>query len=416
MNKHKGQPGPYLSARDLPSVAEMLEQIRGMKLLTRFVARSERQKVLEIEKQIEEHVAVVDRFYELLGDRHWIFHDSLNLETVKALLSLQPEEAERAFIDIYRDPEAFRFMTMSLRRFPAMRDRIELVDKAVRDYRDDRFYACVLVLLTVMDGFVNDLDPARRRGLHTREPDELAAWDTVVGHHLGLTNAHSTFTKGTYKTSTEPVFELQRHGIVHGMLLNYDNIVVATKAWNRLFAVADWATSIENKNKPREPEPWWGEIIRQISRNEAGKKALAEWQPRKLAATDPDFYDEEVCNRAKTYLDGWKRRNYGAMAALISAAVGEGTPSATARMVRGEFESWNLDDYTFLGSEFEAAAACEINVDLVIDGEVQHARMRWIREDADGMAAVPNEDGTWYLYLWEPWALLNRAERSGGNI
>jgi hypothetical protein len=104
------------------------------------------------------------------------------------------------------------------------------------------------------------------------------------------------------------------------------------------------------------------------------------------------------------------------MAALISAAVGEGTPSATARMVRGEFESWNLDDYTFLGSEFEAAAACEINVDLVIDGEVQHARMRWIREDADGMAAVPNEDGTWYLYLWEPWALLNRAERSGGNI
>jgi hypothetical protein len=408
MTEREPQPGRYQSARDLPSVAELREQIQGMKALTRIVGRKHRKDILEIERQIEEHVTVVDRFYELLGDRHWIFHDRLSVEKVKALLDLAPDEAEKALIEIYRDDEWLRFSTMGLRRL--MQSRMDLVEKAAQDYREDRFYACVLVLLTVMDGFVNDLDPARRRGLHTREADELAAWDTVVGHHMGLRNAHSTFTKGIQKTSSEPVYELHRHGIVHGMLVNYDNIIVATKAWNRLFAVADWATSIERQNKPKEPEPSWGDIFRKTARNAAAKKALDEWRRKKLTADDPGFYDEEVCARAKSYLDAWKRRNYGAMAALISPQLGEPTPNATAGMVRSEFESWHLDDYTIAAADFEAAAVCEIDVELVSEGEQRHARMRWIREGSDGMAAMPNEPGTWYLYLWGPWAMVNRRD------
>ena len=157
------------------------------------------------------------------------------------------------------------------------------------------------------------------------------------------------------------------------MLVNYDNVVVATKAWNRLFAVADWATSLERKSKPKEPEPSWGDVFRTISRNATVKKALDEWRPRRLTASDPGFDDEEVCLRAKTYLDSWKRRNYGAMAGLISPQLGNGTPSATAGRVREEFESWKLDDYTLVAAAFEAAAVCEIDIDLMIDGEKKPA-------------------------------------------
>jgi hypothetical protein len=387
-----------------------MEQIRGMKALTRFIGRKHRKEILQIEQQIEEHVAVVDRFYELLADRHWIFHDRLSLEKVKAILGLAPDEAEMAFIEIYRDAEWLRLTTMGLRRFPAMQSRMDLIEKAMDDYREGRYYACVLVLLTVMDGFVNDLDPGHRRGLHTREADELAAWDTVVGHHMGLTTAHGTFTKGTFKTSSEPLYELQRHGIIHGMLVNYDNVIVATKAWNRLFAVADWATSLERKSKPKEPEPSWGDVFRKIARNERVKKALDEWRPSRLEVSDPGFDDEEVCVRAKTYLDAWMRRNFGAMAKLISPQLGEGTPNATAGRVREEFELWTLDYYTMVAADFEAAAVCEIDVELVMDGERKDARMRWIREDSEGGPAMPTEPGTWYLYLWGPLAMLNRRK------
>ena len=414
--RQHAQSGPYPSARDLPSIAELLEQIQGMKLLTKFIARDQRAGVIEIERQVQELAEIVDRFYSLLGPRHWIFHDHLNTEKVGALIGVDSDAAEQAFIEIYQDQEALRFMIMALNRFPAMQSRMHLIEKARIDYQESRFYSTVLVLITVMDGFVNELDIERRRGLHARDADELQAWDSVVGHHLGLAHAHKTFTKSTGKTSSQPVFELHRNGIIHGTLLNYDNVVVATKAWNRLFAVADWATSIEKKNVEPEPEPTWRELFQQISKNQQAKKALDEWRPRTVEADDPGFADEEVCKRAKTYLDGWKAKNYGVMASLISPMLSEDTPRQTAGVVRSEFESWGLQDFTIMRADFEAAAVCEIDVNLIVDSEARPARMRWIREASDGMAAMSNEDGAWYLYLWGPSAMLNRRDTSEVNI
>ena len=50
-------------------------------------------------------------------------------------------------------------------------------------------------------------------------------------------NTTETFTKTIKKRVDSEVFEVYRHGIVHGSVVNFDNIVVATKAWNMLFAV-----------------------------------------------------------------------------------------------------------------------------------------------------------------------------------
>jgi hypothetical protein len=85
-------------------------------------------------------------------------------------------------------------------------------------------------------------------------------------------------------------------------------------------------------------------------------------------------------------------------------------------MIRGEFEGWRLDDYTLVTADFEAPAVCEVEVVLVIDGENTPARMRWIREDSEGMAAMPNESGTWFLYLWDPWSMLSRADAPDSDI
>jgi hypothetical protein len=38
-------------------------------------------------------------------------------------------------------------------------------------------------------------------------------------------------------------------------LVNFDNDIVATKAWNRLFAVADWAASRQKRAIPPDPKP-----------------------------------------------------------------------------------------------------------------------------------------------------------------
>lgn len=345
----------------------------------------------------------------MLGSRHWIFHEHLNVEKVEALVRLPAEEAERSLIAIYKDPETLDFMIRMLRRFPQLQARMHLIDRAREDYLAGRYYAAALVLLSVMDGFVNDFE-SKHRGLHSRDEDEMHAWDSIVGHHLGLTNAHRTFTKSFSKVLDEEVHELYRNGIMHGNLLNFDNDIVATKAWNRLFAVADWATSRQKQSTPAKPEPTLRELLSKIRDNEEARKALDEWRPRTITEDDPGIADEAVYQSTSDYLDAWRKKNFGRMAELVSTLMKEKTHGETASMVRESCEGFKLTDYSIHRLDFAAAAVCEVDVDLALSTGDKQARMRWIREGPDGMAAMPNQPGQWRLAIWSPWSMINRTE------
>lgn len=404
------RPDPYGSALDLPSVAETLEQIRGGKLLTRVIARHLRPELIRLERSVRELAAVVDEFYGVLGDRHWIFHDNLNVERIRAILRLDAGQIERALIAMYMEPETLEFLIRMLRRFPGMRARAHLIERAEKDFLEGRYYSIVLVLLAVMDGFVNEVE-SEHRGLHTRDADEMHAWDSVVGHHLGLARAHRTFTKTFSVTSSEEVRELYRNGIMHGILLNFDNEFVAAKAWNRLFAVADWATSRQKESNPTESRPTFRELVGRIRENEEAKKALAGWQPRVVSDQDSGFIDDPLRALVVSYLDAWKARNYGQMASALAPLGTRGAHGQTAGMVRAEHEGYELTDFAVHRLSSEAAAACEVDVDLMLDGDVRPARMRWIRERADGEVAFPNQTGEWKLIAWGPLAIIHRAKR-----
>lgn len=67
--------------------------------------------------------------------------------------------------------------------------------KAAEDYFKGRYYSVVLVLIAVMDGFVNDSDKSIRRGLHTRDPEEMHTEDCVATMWNGLPAVQAAFTK-----------------------------------------------------------------------------------------------------------------------------------------------------------------------------------------------------------------------------
>jgi RIO-like serine/threonine protein kinase len=64
-----------------------------------------------------------------------------------------------------------------------------------------------------------------------------------------------TFKAPKKKRVDDEVFEVYRNGIVHGTVVNFNNVVVATKAWNMLFAVADWDSATTKAAAPAEPQP-----------------------------------------------------------------------------------------------------------------------------------------------------------------
>jgi hypothetical protein len=395
---------------DLPSFREMQTQARTMKLLSFMMKPDDRRKIKELESNLVRVVREVDDFYDKLGDRHWIYHDQMPTTLVSGLVSadVSTDAAEMALCAHYADEDVLRRLVMGTMKFPAMRARQKLVQAAQRDFHEGRYYSVVLVLLTVLDGFVNDVQSARR-GLHARDPEELQSFDTAVGHHKGLTATQASFRKSYFKRDDNETHDLARNGILHGMLTNFDNQVVASKAWNRLFAVVDWATSLDKEAKPEEPKPTWGELFRRLGEGAQHKNRLDKWSPSRGDVGDGlDVSTIPILVAAKRFLDLWSQRNWGHLAFLFRST-GKGPGGKTApKEVKASFSPYQLDGYRLIRYELSAPAVGEVTAELVVAGVTFTAALRMTFEGENGESRVEGaEPGTWRMY-WRSPDMFNR--------
>ena len=397
---------PYGSARDLPSYQEMDRQIQGGKLLTRFIARNQRSEFLEIERQLNHVVAVVDRFYDRLGSLNWIFHELLPLSNIEAILdqTTTPEEAEQKLIEIYRETDKLAFWTLWLYGVEGLRERSRQIERAREHYFADQFDSATLHLIAVMDGFVNDFEPDRRRGLVSRDPDDMTAWDSVVGHHLGLTNALKAYHKTVKKRVDEEVYELHRHGIVHGAITQFDNVVVATKAWNMLFAVVDWATATKKSRQPEPAKTSFGEVLRQMASNRKIKKELGAWKPSRLSVSDVSFKDHEIYTLTVQFLNGWRECNFGALARLPSRWLDkrDTTIGQMAGRLREVFGGFTLSEFRVTEVENTAPAIWLSTGEATVNDSPGTFECRWIVEEADGSFGYGSTSAQWRLVFCDP--------------
>ena len=388
------RPGPYASAFDLPKFVELSNQLQAFKLLTLVLAPDKRAEVQRLERQLRDMGETVDRFYALLGPQHWVFHDQLSLDGVAELLTLTPAEAEQGLIDIYRGAGLDHWVRW-LRRHPGLQAREQQLRQALDDYRAGRYYSTVHVLIAVMDGFVNDLDPATRKGLAAREAGDMVAWDSLVGHHMGLTNVMGIFQRTCKARNDEPVYELHRHGIVHGTLTNYNNVVVATKAWNYLFAVADWATARKKQAEPAKEPPTWRGIVTQVGETKALRDAIAAWQPSTLTPVDASWADNSLVEAAEGFLHAWRNGNYGQMAQTLQAKAAT-RHKGPAGAMRDRFDCFTLESFTMTSIAFTAASIGVVHADLRVSGRDYISESRWIFENEKGEPRVHGrQDGQW---------------------
>ena len=384
----------------------MARQIQGGKLLTRFIARNQRSELLQIERQLNHLVAVVDRFYDRLGPRNWIFHESLNVSAVEAILDQTAtcEEAEQRFIEIYRDEDYLAFWTRRLYSVDGLRERSHQIERAREHFCADQFDSVALHLIAAMDGFVNDFEPDRRRGLASRDPNSMIAWDSVVGHHLGLTNALKAYDKTIKKRVDEEVYELHRHGIVHGTITRFDNVVVATKAWNMLFAVVDWATATRKARQPEVPKPTLRGVLRQMATTGRTKKMLGAWKPSRLSVSDALFEDHEIHALTVEFLTGWRERNFGALARFPSRQSGkrETTLGRMAGQLREAFDGFVLSDFRVIELENTAPAIWLSRGEATVNDWPGTFECRWTVEEADGSFGDGSDSALWRLVFCDP--------------
>ncbi len=374
----------------------------GLKLLGVDTAalRDSLSEVDDFQKQIREMAAIPDIFNAFFAQRAWIIYDRMNLDVVKTAIKKAQDGdldgAEEQLVEHY-SVETIEWQLQAMWSVKAFQSRIPLAEKALDDYREERYHACVPVILALLDGMVNEIH--YKKGLPARgffaEGVELTAWNSVAGHNKGLGALVKILQTSRTSTNVDPIKIPYRNGILHGMDLNYGNKMVAAKTWAALFAIRDWAVKAEQgllNEQPKAPEPTWPEIIKKLEENEKFKAQLSSWSPRNLSIGlnvpvngDAEQYQLDSPERKLVeYLFFWKSKNFGRMGHLLSH-LAKNTDNKTALMVRQLFEGRELQDFEIIHVEDEAPAITIIHVRIK---EQEHGELK----DRIVIARMINED------------------------
>lgn len=287
----------------------------------------------KLEEQFLDLSELPDKFNDVFSSRGWIIYEYLNLEIAKQALEIAKTDidtAERYLVDFYTH-ENVQLLLRTMQGVKAFRPRMQLAELALVDYKEERYHACIPVILALMDGLVNELNKAQNLSMSADDSD-LKAWDSITAHEKGLNALKEVLFKTRKTTRTEEITVPYRHGILHGMDLGYANKMVAAKTWAALFAVRDWAAKAERKElsePPPETKTSWGELLQKIKEQNEWKESFENqfnnWKPRTIeigkdvpkSGIVEDFQEGAPERKLVEFLLYWQKKNYGEMADCI---------------------------------------------------------------------------------------------------
>ena len=371
---------------------------------------------------VEEITTIPDRFNDHFAAIGWIVYEEMDLQAAKTALekadSGDIEGAEACLVEYY-NPETVQQKLCRMKDIEEFRPRMPLAQKALADYREERYHACVPVVLALIDGMVNELHlKARGKKLgFSAEAVNLEAWDSVSAHSKGLGQMVRVLMKGRNTTTTQQISIPYRHGIMHGMDLGYDNRIVAAKTWATLFALRDWAIKAEKGAiEPPSPEKpvVLSDLIHQIQKNQEDQQLLREWKPRNIKLGQ----DIPVSGKSENYEAGspekslaeflgyWQDRNYGFMAKNSLASISGSKGPANPRDLNLAYSKRNLKAFEFVGIKDQAAAITVITTKLIYEDCGQEMEksfeFRLINLDSRWKASVRGQpDSSWFILNWD---------------
>lgn len=359
-------------------------------------------------KQTEELISLPDRFNNFFADHGWIMYGMMSVEVAK----LAVEKAESGdfkgaeeILLAYYNIETVSFQLRRLRSIKAFQSRMDLALKALKDYEEERYHACIPVVLALTDGLVNELH-GDHKGI-SAETTELEAWDSIAAHSKGLGKIVRILRKGRRKTTTDKISLPYRNGILHGTDLGYDNKVVAAKTWATLFSVGEWALKVERgeQEAPEEkPQKALSEILTSIQESEKFKQEIRNWKPRETISFNPDLFcknsPEYVLNEFLSY---WMQKNYGKMVGILPRKIFE--PKKAPARIREHYSDKVLKTFEYISIVDVALSNTTIEVKLQLEelGEVKERVHKFImiNEDEQGHpVSVSKENSKWITYTW----------------
>lgn len=402
---------------DNPTSAELLKQFAAFESLEalykafpfarRFFPKMEDafNEFLKIKKQAE-ILKVPDQFNERFANLGWIAYESMNMEVMQKAINIHDTEgkdsAEKLLADSY-DEETLKWGILRFNGNRDFRKRIRLTELAREDYLAGRYHACIPLLLSLLDGLVNDV--SKHVGFFAANVD-LTAWDCIAAHETGLQTLASILTKGRNKTNEDGISIPYRNGILHGRELAFDNKLVAAKCWAALFAARDWAGALDDGKKEPKPkeEVSWLQLFKQISETNLIKKSIEEWKPRTPEDISYLPFEGDIASLPENtpeyavaaFLDHWCNKRFGPVADALLYFTD--TPKGKkAGMARQDFGKHVPVSFKILSVDDQAAAATHVIAELrfkVDDQEkLKEVSVRAIYQDLKNNPSVRSMPG-----------------------
>lgn len=359
---------------DNESIAEMLRLIEGasaieslwhaIPLLQQAFPRLPdfSEKLAELKEQSRIFL-LPDRFNEIFASLGWTAYESMGLEVMKKAIETFEvyglEAAEDYLVGTY-DADSLKWGILRFNGHDEFRKRMRLVELAKEDYLAGRYHACTPLLLSLMDGLVNDV--SRHVGLFADNAD-LTAWDCIAAHESGLQALVTLMTKGRGKTNEESISVPYRHGILHGRELAFDNRIVAAKTWAALFAIRDWAEALAEGKKMPAPkqESTWSELLQSLNKTQETKRLLDAWKPREKEdfsylpcdGLSPSLPENSPERMVAEFMENWRLGRFAPLADSLSHTydMAMGKKAGEARQDFGKykvvsFQIVNVEDRT----------------------------------------------------------------------
>lgn len=357
-----------------------------------------------------------DRFNEHFLQKGWIAHGFMHTETMKNAVDIADsnsvDEAEIYLVDAYADN--LKDLMFLLNYPPELKKRQMLIETAYDDFNNERYHSCILLLLTIIDGFVADTNINMGRGFFN-DSTELYAWDSIAAHKTGLIELHKLLYCNRGSTNHEEITIPYRNGILHGRDLNFANKECAVKLWSALFAIKEGVRDIiNNGTEPQTQERTsLKDIIELIQYNEDLKKACDEWVPRTIkkdmdfpeSGASEEYGENSPEKRLVEFFEYWKNKNFGYISECIDYFNGEDRTlkDKAGILAREFFKGKTLLSFRILDINDESASVTNIATELTIkvnNKEITEEfpfRMIYLKNN-DGKIGVRNFDkGFWKI-------------------
>ena len=374
----------------------------------------EEQGLEELADQLESHSTLPDRFNQHFLSRGWIAYEHMNstvMESAIAMADLGDIDAgEQLLVDHYT-PETVSFQLQMMRTINAYGARDRLARLALVDYEAGRFYACVPLLLSLVDGLAASASPTRLSPF--REGAEFVATDSFSAHPNALTELVKLFGRTRRKTTEDSISIPYRNGILHGQDLGFDNKLVAAKTWALLFSLRNWACAAEGKPQTEtKAPPTLKETWAMIRSHSQLKSSMEAWKGRDSVVLPPAPHNDSEIFEADSpervvagYLVCWKAQNYGGMAGFLQPKRSQAVAKEAGlyRQQLKELRQLFLEDFEITGVVDGSPLRSDVSVRLRFkekDEPITTTIVAICENDAGDGAPFGTRDARWRVYDW----------------